>query len=75
MREMWGNMASQVARCSCISVSLASRPGRAGRSTNLAFFRHASTSDGNEEETCGCVAVAEASQFSGGCWISVMLKV
>ncbi len=35
--------------------------------TNLAFFRHASTSEGKDDETCGCVVVAEASQFRGGC--------
>lgn len=35
--------------------------------TNLAFLRHASTSEGKDDETCGCVAVAEASQFRGGC--------
>lgn len=35
--------------------------------TNLAFLRHASTSEGKDEETCGCVVVAEASQFRGGC--------
>ena len=35
--------------------------------TNLAFLRQASTSEGKDEETCGFVAVAEASQFRGGC--------
>ena len=43
--------------------------------TNLAFFKHVSTSGGREEETCGCVAVAEASQFSWDRWISVMASV
>ena len=33
--------------------------------TNRAFFKHVSTSGGNVEDTCGCVAVAEASQFKG----------
>lgn len=34
------------------------------RLTNLAFFKHVSTSEGKVEETCGCVVVAEASQFN-----------
>ena len=42
--------------------------------TNLAFLRQVSTSEGKDEETCGCVAVAEASQFRGGCRVSVMAK-
>ena len=37
------------------------------RRTNLAFLRHASTSEGKDDETCGWVADAEASQFNGGC--------
>ena len=41
--------------------------------TNLAFLRHVSTSGGNDEETCGCVAVAEASQLRGCCGISPIL--
>ena len=34
--------------------------------TNLAFFKQVSTSEGNDEDICGCVASAEASQFNGG---------
>ena len=68
MREMWGNMASHVARCSCIlKVSISQRHFKSWRRTNLAFLRHASTSEGKDDETCGWVAVAEASQFNGGC--------
>ena len=44
-----------------------SKASEAKAPTNLAFLRHASTSEGKDEETCGCVAVAEASQFRGGC--------
>lgn len=44
-----------------------------GICTNLAFFRQASTSEGKDEETCGCVAVAEASQFSWGCCMAAMM--
>jgi len=41
--------------------------------TNLAFLRHVTTSDGNVEETWGCVVVADASQFSGCCWTVAMV--
>ena len=37
------------------------------RHTNLAFFKHVSTSDGRVSETCGWVASADASQLRGGC--------
>lgn len=45
-----------------------------GYCTNLAFFKQVSTSGGRDEDICGCVAVAEASQFNGGCCTSVMIS-
>ncbi len=50
----------------------ASRAVEAKARTNLAFLRHASTSEGKDEEICGWVAVAEASQLRGGCRTPVM---
>lgn len=47
----------------------------ASEHTNLAFFRQVSTSDGMDDETCGWVAVAEASQLRGGCCTSAMLRM
>ena len=79
MRDMWGNMASHVARCSCLRIvsifseTLIPRPLASWKRTNLAFFRHDSTSEGKDDETCGWVAVAEASQFRGEYCVSVMV--
>ena len=62
--ETWHRTSQDVAiYCISFSQGLFQSP----KHTNLAFLRHASTSDGKDDETCGCVAVAEASQFKGGC--------
>lgn len=47
---------------------------KASEHTNLAFFKQVSTSDGNDDDTCGWVAVAEASQLRGGCCTSAILR-
>lgn len=41
--------------------------------TNRAFLRQVTTSDGNVEDTWGCVVVADASQLSGCCWTVAMV--
>jgi len=52
MSEIWGYKASQVARCSYSqSVTASGKLLEDEIPTNLAFFRHASTSDGNDAQT------------------------
>lgn len=52
MSEIWGYKASHVARCSCSqSVTASEEPLEDEIPTNLAFFRHASTSAGNDAQT------------------------